>query len=86
MAFGEWLGFFAGVLTTASFVPQVVRVLKLRSAYEISLLFNVLFLVGIAIWLVYVISFKLAPVILWNGVTVVLIVILLYAKLRYGRR
>lgn len=85
MLFGEWLGFFAGVLTTASFVPQVIRVLKLKSAREISLFFNILFLVGICVWLVYGIYFKLGPVIIWNAVTVILIVVLLYAKLKYGR-
>lgn len=85
MVFGDWLGFVAGLLTTASFLPQVIRVLKLRSAHEISLFFNILFLVGVFIWLGYGIYFGLMPVILWNAVTTVLILALLYAKLKYGR-
>lgn len=85
MPIGEWLGFIAGVLTTSSFVPQVIRVFKLRSAREISLSFTILFFVGIIVWLVYGICFRLMPVVLWNGITAVLILALLWAKLKYGR-
>ena len=86
MSTGEWLGFIAGVLTTSSFVPQVVRVFKLRSAHEISLFFNILFLIGIGVWLVYGIYLGLTPVVLWNSITIVLSMALLYAKLKYGRK
>ena len=85
MPLGEVLGLLAGALTTGGFVPQVVRVLKLRSAREISLPFSILFLVGVALWLTYGVYFGLLSVIAWNGATFVLGAILLYAKLRFGR-
>lgn len=86
MLLGEWLGFVGGALVTCSLVPQIIRVFKLRSAYEISLLFTTLLLLGIIIWLAYGISLGLAPVILWNAIGAVLVAVLLYAKLKYGRR
>ncbi len=79
------LGFVAGAITTLSFIPQVVRVLKLKSAREISLPFTWLFLAGIGCWLVYGSVSHLLPVIIWNAVTAVLGLVLLYAKLRYGK-
>ncbi len=85
MLLAESLGFVAGALVTCSLIPQLVRVFKLRSAYEISLLFTVLLLLGIITWLAYGISFGLIPVILWNATGAVLVAMLLYAKLRYGR-
>lgn len=85
MLLAESLGFVAGALVTCSIIPQLVRVFKLRSAYEISLLFTVLLLLGIITWLAYGISFGLIPVILWNATGAVLVAMLLYAKLRYGR-
>ena len=85
MLLAESLGFVAGALVTCSLIPQLVRVFKLRSAHEISLLFTTLLLLGIITWLAYGISFRLAPVILWNGTGAVLVAMLLYAKLRYGR-
>jgi MtN3 and saliva related transmembrane protein len=82
---GEYLGFVAGALVTCSLIPQIIRVFQLRSAREISMLFTTLLLLGLILWLAYGISFGLAPVILWNAVGAILVAILLYAKLKYGR-
>jgi len=70
---------------TCSLIPQLISVFQLKSAREISTLFTVLLLSGLIIWLAYGISLRLAPVILWNAIGTVLIAILLYAKLKYGR-
>ena len=85
MSLAEALGFVAGAFITCSIIPQLIRVFKLRSAHEISLLFNSLLLGGMLLWIVYGISFGLTPVVLWNAIGAVLLVILLYAKLKYGR-
>jgi len=81
----EWLGFLGGAIITFGFIPQVVRLYKLKSAREISLSFTILFLIGVILWLAYGFSFELSPVILWNSITLVLVIALLYAKLKYGR-
>lgn len=85
MLLGEWLGFVAGALVTCSLVPQLIRVFRLRSAYEISLLFNTLLLIGMFSWLAYGIFLGLLPVIVWNAIGASLVATLLYAKLKYGR-
>ena len=85
LTLADSLGFIGGALVTCSLIPQLIRVFKLRSAREISTLFTALLLVGLITWLAYGISFRLAPVILWNAVGTVLVVVLLYAKLKYGR-
>lgn len=85
MPVGDLFGFIAGAVATGSLIPQVVRIYKLKSAREISLLFTSLLLTGILLWLGYGIYFKLAPVILWNAVSTILLSLLLYAKLKYGR-
>jgi MtN3 and saliva related transmembrane protein len=79
------LGLLAGALVTCSMIPQLVRVFKLKSAREISELFTILLLVGMICWLVYGISLRLTPVILWNAIGAVLVALLLYAKLKYGK-
>jgi len=81
----EALGFVGGGLITCSLIPQVYRVFKLRSAREISLLFNILLLLGLIFWIAYGVSFQLVPVILWNAVALLLVIGLLFAKLKYGR-
>jgi len=81
----ELLGFIGGALTTVGFIPQVLRLFRLRSAHEISLPFTIFFITGIALWLSYGISLGLASVIIWNATTLALGCAMLYAKLRYGK-
>ncbi|HEY78638.1 MAG TPA: hypothetical protein G4O09_05950 [Dehalococcoidia bacterium] len=85
MTLVELLGLIAGALVTCSLIPQLVRVFRLKSAREISTLFTSLLLLGTIAWLAYGIILGLLPVIVWNTTGALLVVTLLYAKLRYGR-
>jgi MtN3 and saliva related transmembrane protein len=80
------LSSIAGVLVTVALVPQVVKIFRLKSAVEISLPFTILLLVGMLCWLGYGILMPLFPIILWNAVGAILVAMLLFAKLKYGRR
>jgi MtN3 and saliva related transmembrane protein len=81
----EGLGFVAAFCTTAAFVPQLVRVMRLRSARDISLPTFLLFSVGVFLWLLYGLYTGSKPVIASNAVTLVLSVSILVLKLRYDR-
>ena len=85
MPFTEYLGLTAGLLTSFSFVPQIIRVFRLRSACEISLLFALAQLTGVALWLAYGVILGMLPIILWNAIAALFIVVLMVAKLKYGR-
>jgi MtN3 and saliva related transmembrane protein len=81
----EILGLVAGFFTTFAVVPQIMRVYKLKSAREISILYNTMMLLGILLWLVYGIILDLVPIIIWNVIGALLVLLLLLAKLKYGR-
>jgi len=81
----EYLGLLAGLLTTFALVPQIIRVYRLKSAREISLLFNTSMLLGIIAWLVYGIIQGLFSLIIWNSIGIVLNSWLLFTKFKYGR-
>ncbi len=81
----EYLGIVAGVFTTFSVVPQIMRVYKLKSAREISVIFTSALLTGVLIWLAYGIVLSLTPIIIWNAIGAVLNGWLLLAKFKYGR-
>lgn len=81
----ETLGFTAAFCTTAAFVPQLVRVLRLRSARDISLPTFVMFTAGVFLWLLYGIDIGSKPVIASNGVTLILSTSILVLKLRFDR-
>src|SRR5580698_705752 len=82
----ELIGFVAAFLTTAAFVPQLVRVWRMRSARDVSLGTFSMFSAGVLLWLVYGIYEGSKPVIASNFVTLILSVGILMLKLRYGGR
>lgn len=86
---GHWvedIGFAAAFCTTVALVPQLLRVLRLRSAREISLGTFLLFSTGVALWLLYGLHIGSRPVIASNAVTLGLSLSILFLKVRYGRR
>ena len=80
------IGMVAAVCTTVSFVPQLIRVWRLRSAREISLLMFLIYSLGIFLWLLYGIYIHSLPVILANSISLVLSLAMLALKLRFDRK
>jgi len=79
------VGSVAAVCTTGAFVPQVVRVWRLKSAGHLSLPTFVLFSFGVAVWLAYGVLIDSLPVILANAATLGLSLALVFFKVRYDR-
>jgi len=80
------LGLVAGCLTTAAFLPQVIKTWKTRSAKDLSLGMFSLFCLGVALWLVYGFMIKDIPVMAANFITLMLASTLLFFKLKFGNR
>ncbi|MBT8318011.1 MAG: SemiSWEET transporter [Lutibacter sp.] len=79
----EIVGLLAALLTTASFVPQVYKTWKSKSADSLSLTMYLVFFVGIVLWLIYGIHLKSLAMIVANSITAVLSLLLIIFKLRY---
>jgi MtN3 and saliva related transmembrane protein len=80
----DLIGALAGVLTTLAFVPQVWRIWKTRSARDLSLPMYVIFTSGVALWLLYGLSLGALPIIVSNGITLLLAGTVLAMKLKFG--
>ena len=80
----ELIGYIAAFCTTFSFLPQAIRVIRTRHTRDLSLLMYVLFTFGVAAWLVYGILVSSWPVIVANAITLILALIILIMKLRWG--
>jgi MtN3 and saliva related transmembrane protein len=81
--FVELLGLIAGTLTTISFLPQLVKIVKNKSAKDVSLLMFLIFTVGIFLWLVYGILTLTLAIIIANSVTIILALSILILKIKY---
>lgn len=79
------IGYLAATLTTASWIPQIVRTWRLRSAGDLSLGMLATFTFGIALWLIFGLATSSGPVVAANAVTLVLNLVLVGLRLRFGR-
>ncbi|MBD3331437.1 hypothetical protein GF356_01200 [candidate division GN15 bacterium] len=77
------LGLLAGTLTTASFLPQLIKVIRSRSTKDISLLLYLVITVGVLMWLVLGLCTDSLPVIVANAVTLVTASAILVMKIRF---
>ena len=82
----DCIGSTAAVCTTLSFLPQLVRVWRRKSARDISLTMFLLFSFGVACWLVYGLGLGSGPIVAANAVTLALALAILALKIRYDRR
>jgi MtN3 and saliva related transmembrane protein len=79
----ELVGGAAAVLTTASFLPQAIRVIRTNDTAAISLAMYVMFTAGVGLWFAYGLAIGSAPVIAANAVTFALAAIILTQKIRH---
>ncbi|MEC4817300.1 MAG: SemiSWEET transporter [Scytonema sp. PMC 1069.18] len=80
------LGLLAAILTTFSFLPQMLKTWKTKSAKDVSLIMLIAFNTGVFLWLIYGIALRALPIILANGTTLVFNLIILGLKIKYKSR
>ena len=86
MTWFDIVGTLAGTFTTVSFVPQVVKTWRSDCAEDLSLFMFALFSAGVLLWLIYGIALHSLPIMLANGITLLLALSILLLKIRHLRR
>ncbi len=76
-------GFIAALLTTAAFLPQLIKTWQTKSAEDISLIMLILFLIGVLCWIIYGWQIKSYPILTANIITFLLNMSILILKLIY---
>ena len=81
-----YVGSVAGALTTLSFLPQVIRVYKLKTAHDLSYGYLGMFAAGVTAWFVYGLLIRSVPVITTNVVTLSLVCAIIFMKWYFERK
>ena len=84
MLITTFIGLFAAVCTTSSFVPQVVKAWRSRSTRDMSTAMFTLLVTGNSLWLLYGVLIGDLPIVVANLITLGLVGTILALKLRYG--
>ena len=77
------IGLIAAILTTASFVPQVYKILKTKSTEGVSLSMFLIFFTGVLLWFVYGVLLGSFAMIIANTITGILALMIVYFKFKY---
>lgn len=80
------IGLLAGTLTTLSFLPQAVKTWRQKSARELSDGMLAAFSSGVVLWLIYGLALGALPIILANALTLALLLVIIFLKIKYERR
>jgi len=75
------IGYFAGILTTVSFIPQLLLTLKTRNTASLSLGMYSAFTLGVALWLAYGILLGDRALMIANTLTLVMAATILFVKI-----
>jgi MtN3 and saliva related transmembrane protein len=77
------IGYLAAILTTFSIIPQIMRVCRLKESRDISLWTISSLSAGILLWFIHGIVIGDLPVILANGASLLLSVLMLGLAVKY---
>ncbi|MBL7743938.1 MAG: SemiSWEET transporter [Chitinophagaceae bacterium] len=83
MVFTEILGYSAGAVTTLTFLPQVIKTWKERSAKDVSLWMFIIAATNEVMWIGYGMLKNDWVIILTNAVVLAMSLTMIYLKLRY---
>ena len=76
-------GYIGPVLSSITFLPQVIKAWQSKSMGDVSLLMLCIVLLSTVVWLVYGIGKDLRPVIIANSIICFLSLVLLYFKFTF---
>ena len=82
----EYFGYFAAILTTAAFLPQLIKTLKTKKADDVSLITLIMFLSGVGSWIIYGYKISSFPILLANIITFILNLLILISKIYYSKK
>jgi MtN3 and saliva related transmembrane protein len=80
----ELIGYLAGIVIAISLTPQVIKSWRTKSTKDISMVWTLIYVAGLAIFEVYAVGIWSIPLILTNVIELILAFVLIAMKVRYG--
>lgn len=81
----EYIGFGAGVCTSISLLPQLIKLLKNKKSDDISLFYLGILFVGLLLWVWYGVLRNDLPIIATNGFSLIINGMVIFFGYRYKR-
>jgi MtN3 and saliva related transmembrane protein len=80
------IGVAAGIITSASFIPQLIKGYQTKKLDDVSIGMYLILIVGMGLWLYYGILLKETPIIGANAFSIICCSLVLVLKQMYSRK
>lgn len=80
------LGIIAGVLTSVSMIPQLIKVVKSKNAEDLSWIMIMVLISGLSLWVWYGFIQNELPIIISNAFAVLVNIALLICCIKYRKK
>lgn len=80
-----YIGIAAGILTSISMLPQLIKIIRTKNAEDLSWLMLVVLLGGLSIWIWYGILKKDIPLIITNSFSVLVNILIIIFSVKYKK-
>ena len=78
-------GYLAALLTTAAFLPQLIKTIKTKKADDVSLTTLIMFIIVVLYWIIYGYKNSSTPILIANLITLILNLLILISKLYFSK-
>lgn len=78
-----YIGIIAGILTSVSLLPQLIKIIREKKAQDISLVMLITLLSGISGWIYYGILREDLPIIITNSFSLLINLLVIIFTIRY---
>jgi MtN3 and saliva related transmembrane protein len=80
----QWIGIAAGVLTSVSMLPQLIKIIKERKAHDVSIVMLLVLMAGLAMWATYGFMREDWPIIVTNCFSFLLNSVVLFFRIKFS--
>lgn len=77
------VGAAGGIVSSVTFLPQVIKIWKTKSAKDLSMGTLLFLVLNVSLWLLYGILTNLYPIMITNGIVLSMVFIMVYFKLTF---
>ena len=77
------VGTAGGVVSSVTFLPQVIKIWQTKSAKDLSMVTLMFLVLNVSLWLTYGLLTKLYPIIITNGIVLAMVLAMVYFKLTF---
>lgn len=83
MEIKDYVGIAGSIFSSVSFLPQVVKLWKTKSAHDLSMMTLLFLILNVSTWFTYGFLIHDWPIMVTNGIVLSMVLMMVYAKLTF---